>query len=369
MRRWLGLIDDPAAAGSTFDVLAAVAPGGPAIPVPDVFVPVTTAQVEPGVSPLDRDNEVRGRRGNTAPISFRAEPALSFESRAYPPLVRKVLRKALSGAVATSGVAPAAITSTFGSAQSGNLGALIAWLIREEQLDRLTGLWLSEVELNFPIDEEGTVSTTGAALYHTVGDPDTLGDDPNGEPAAALPVVGDNDFVAYTDTYMLRDAYATRGAGAGTEIADLAGFGFTFNNGLIDDARSRFRPRKNIEEFAVDTVPHKLWYPQRNKLGAQAVTGRIDLANVDAVSELKRLLQHSEKLVFEVGGPAISPATTPPADDIMRLTFYNHAPTGGGAEPIQREGDQVATYEFTAYVEASTGKDVEASFVGAAAMA
>jgi hypothetical protein len=366
MRRWLGIIDDPTPAGSTLDLLAAMAAGAAAIPAPTTFLPITTSQVDAGSDALERSDEVRGRRGNTAPISFRSQPALTFESRAYPSLVRQIVRKALGGAVTPAGVAPAAITSTFGSLQTGSLAALVAWLVREEQIDRLTGLWVGETELNFPIDEEGTISGSLPGLYHKVDDPDSLSADPNGHAAAAMPTVGDNDYTAYVESYMLRDAYAALGAGAGTEIAGLAGFGMTFNNGLIDDARSRFRPRKNIEVFTVDGVEHKLWFPNRHKLGAQAVTGRIDLSDVDAAMEVKRTLQHAEKLVFEVGGPNLG--TTPEADDVMRLTFYKQAFTGGGADPIVREGDQVASYEFTAYIDPSTGKDLEASFVGAVAM-
>lgn len=364
--RWLGTIDDPVAAGSNLETLAAIAAGSPAILAPTAFYPVTTGQVDPGVTPLERTDEIRGRRGDTAPISFRSDPRLTFEARAYPSLCRTLLRRALNGTVSSAGVGPAAITSTFGPVQTGSLKALVAWLVREGQLDRLTGMWLNEVGFDFPIDEEGSVSVEGWGLYHDTDDPAARGTDPNTNVGAALPTPGAGEYTAFTETYMLRDAYATRGA-TNIEITNLAGFGITFNNGLIDDVRSRYRPRKNIEKYTVDTIPHRLWYPNRHKFSAMPITGRIDLSDVDAVADLKRKLFHAEKLVFEVGGPAL--ATTPVVDDVMRFTCYNHAPTGGGADPIAREGDQTASYEFTAYVDPTTGKDVEVSFVGAAALA
>lgn len=354
--RWLGLIDDPTPGGSTLEILESGA-----ITVPDLFVPASTGQVDPGVRNLDRNNEVVNRRANRAPISFASAPQLTFEARAYPKLVRKLVRKVLSGTIATTGgAAGAAFTSTVDPIQSGSLQSLIFWLIREGQLDRVTGAIVDELEFNFAIDAEGTVQATCPALYHDVDDPASA-QDPSGAAAAALPTP---TFPGYVDTFMLRDAIAFRGPGAGVELADLAGFGFTFNNNSYDDMRSRFQPGRNIEEVVIDGAPHKVWYPARHKPGPQAVTGRIDFSDVDPSAELRRVVMHAEKLVFEVAAGPL--ATTPPVDEMMRLTFYKQVPTGGGAEPLQREGDQVSSYEFTAYLEESTSKDIEATFVGAA---
>jgi hypothetical protein len=354
--RWFGFIDDPVASGSTLEDLDT---GN--IPVPTTFVPVTSAQVDPGLQPLDRDNEVRGRRGNTPPMSFASAPSLTFEGRAYPKLVRSLVRKALSGSISSTGTAPAAISSTVGPLQTGSLKALIGWLVREGELDRVAGAVVNELELNFAIDAEGTVSGTLPALYHDVDDVTAI-DDPSGDAGLALPTAA---YPGYTDTFMLRDASAFRGASL-TELTDLAGFGFTFNNNLIDDMRSRFLPNHNIETVSIDSVEHRIWYPQRHKLGPQQVTGRIDFSDVDPDAELRRIVTHAEKLVFEVAAGPLG--TTPAADEMLRLIFYKQAPTGGGPEPLQREGDQVSSYEFTAYVDDITGKDLEAVLVGAAAL-
>jgi hypothetical protein len=355
--RWLGFADDPTAGGTTLEDLES-----DPIAVPDTFVPVTSANVDPRPRDLDRDNENRGRRANVAPISFASDPQVTFESRAYPKLVRTLLRKALGGTIGTTGAGAAARVSTVGPLQEGNLPPLLLWLVREGQLDRVTGAVVDELEFNFAIDEEGTVQATLPGLYHDV-DPTTDAVDPSGDDAEALPTAA---YPGYTDTFMLRDATAFRGPSAGVELTNLAGFGFTFNNNLIDDFRSRFQPNHNIEEVVIDGTPHKIWYPARHKLGPQVVTGRIDFSDVDPDAELRRIVRHAEKLVFEVAAGPLT--TTPPVDEMMRLTFYKQSPSGGGAEPLQREGDQVSSYEFTAYLDETSGKDVAATLTGVAAL-
>lgn len=111
---------------------------------------------------------------------------------------------------------------------------------------------------------------------------------------------------------------------------------------------------------------HKLWFPARHKIGAQLVTGTIDFSDVDAAQENKRLIRQAEKLVFEVAAGPLG--TTPDADEMLRVNVYNKVLTGGGAEPIQREGDQVASYEWAGYIDPTTGKDIDAVFVGATAL-
>lgn len=356
MSRWFGFIDDPTSGGSTFDDLAATA-----IAAPTTFVPVTSAQADAGLVQLNRDDEVRGRRANVAPISFASAPSMTLEARAYPKLVRSLVRKVLGGTIASVGTAPASIASTVGPLQSGNLPALICWLLREGQLDRLTGGIVEELEFNFPIDGEGTVSATIQGLYHD-SDDSAAAVDPDGTPAEAIPTAA---YTGYGDTFMLRDASAFVG-GALVELTDLAGFGLTFNNGLYDDMRSRFQPNHNVETVQIDGVTHRLWYPERHKIGPQSVTGRIDFSDVQPSREIRRLVTHAEKLVFEVAAGPLG--TTPAADEMLRLTLYKQVLTGGGAEPLQRESDQVSSYEFSAYLDESTNKDIEATLVGTAAL-
>lgn len=363
MKRWVGLVDDPTAGGSTLDTLAAMPAGAAAIAAPDLFVPVTSAQADPGIDDLERSSEVRGVRANTAPVAFRRTPSFSLEALAYPKLLRRLLPKAFSGTPSSTGSAPAAITSTIPTLTTGSLKALILWLVREGQLDRQTGAVISEIALGFDMDSEGTVSVEFESLYHKTDD-SASAIDPNGHAAAAYPAV---DFTGQTaDTFMLRDAASYYG-GSLTEFINFAGFGLTFNNGLISEPRSQFRPNKNVLRVTDGAgALHKLWYRQRHKPGAQVVSGRVDFSDVDAALENKRIITQAEKLVFEVAAGPLG--TTPAADEMMRLNIYNKVFSGGGADPIQREGDQVAGYDFVGYLDPSTGKDIDAVFVGATAI-
>jgi hypothetical protein len=353
MSRWIGLAADPNAGGSTYDD---VEDGGGTIAAATEFYPVTTAQVDVGLTTQDRNDEVRGRRGNTAPRSFASAPSLTFAARAYPALTNALVRRALGGAVGTSGSSPAAITSTVTPLQEGNLPASIGTLVREGQTDRLTGLVVESFELNFPVDEEGTIEVTMPGLFHRV------------DPTSGVSGLPTPDYTANSgDTYKLRDAQAFVGPGAGVAIDCLAGFGLTFDNGLIDEFRSRFCAGRNVAQTVLDGQTYRTWYPDRHKLGPQQVSGRLDFGDVRPDRELRRILTHAEKLVFEVGAGPLS--TTPAAESLLRLTLSNVALTGGGADPLAREGDQVSSYEFTAYVDTAGANDVQAQFVAAAAVA
>lgn len=357
--RYLALVDDPVAGGSTLEDLIAAGGGtDPSFETPDIWVPVSAAQVDPGLSNLDRNNEVRGTRAYAAPRSFASAPSMTFTSRVYPKINTPLLRDALSGAATPTGVAPAAISTTVVPLQSGLLRAKQGILVREGQADRLTGLVVEELAYNFPVDEEGSVDVTMQALYHDANPTGDVDDD-----------LDTPDFGGYDETFMLRDVKAYVGPDAGTLIDCLAGFAFTWNNGLIDDFRSRFCAGRNIETTVLDGVRHKVWYPSYHKLGPQAVTGTLTFGDVRPDRELRRLLMHADKLVVEFTAGPITPATTPAADEMMRLTFYKTVLTGGGADPLARDGDQVSAYEFTAYLDETTGKDVEATFTGAAAVA
>lgn len=359
--RWFGFVDDPTPGGSTLeDLIEAGAGPDPTWEVPTEFVPVSAAQVDPGLTTLDRNNEVTGDLASRAPVSFASAPTETFTVRAYPRITRKLVRNAFSGNVAAAGVAPAAIASTVGPAASGAaLKALQTYLIREGQLDRLSGAVVSEVAFNFPVDEEGSVDVTLSGKYHDV--------DPT-ESVVGLPAT---DFSGYggaaSETFMLRDLKAYLGAGAGVQIDCLAGFGFTYGQGLIEDLRSRFCAGTNIETTVIDGVRHKLWYPTWHKRARRVVTGRLDFGDVRPDRELRRILLHCEKLVAEVSAGPLA-GTVPASDEMMRLTFYKQAPTGGGADPLTSDGDQVSSYEFTAYLDEVTGKDVEATFTSDAAL-
>jgi hypothetical protein len=362
LSRWIGFADDPTSGGSTYEVLTAGTPVD--IPVPTMFTPATGAQVDFGQTPLARTDEVRGKRGDTAPVSFLAAPKWSVDARAYPVQLRKLLRNALGGAIThAGGAAPKAYEDTVVPLEEGLPPMLVAWLKREGQLDRATGLIVSELAMNFPIDQEGSFTASLDALYSQV-QPYSSAKEPGGS-AKAAKSVSSADYSADVETFKLRDGVVLLGSSE-VEIPNLGGFSVTFNNGLIEETRAKFKPGHNIEKTTLESVVHKLWYPQRHKLGPQTVTGKFELSEVDPTQELKKALLHAEKLIFRVAAGPLG--TTPPAEEMLQLTIGQMARTGGGAEPLVRQGDQFASYDFTGYISTSGETDIEGTFIGATAL-
>jgi hypothetical protein len=362
MSRWIGYAVDPSPGGSTYDLLSSKTTKL-AVPAPTIFVPATTAQVEPQLQPVERKDEIRGRRGEAAPAAFASAPNMTFSVRAYPALVNDIIRHALGGTVATEGIAPAAITSKVQPMQEGNLPPLVLWLLREGQLDRLTGAIVAEFVLHLPIDQEGHIEITTHGLFHDVQDPTKPMTDPGGEPAAAFPTPA---YSQYQTTLKMRDCVAFMGPGEGVEVPDLAGLTLTFNNGMITDFHSRFRPNHNIESKIVGGELHKLWYPEKHKIGPQAVSGTIELSAVDPESEAKHMLHHAERLMFQVAAGQM--ATTPASTEMLRIVLYKQAFMEGGADPLVREGDQRSTFTFHGYIDEATNQDIEMQAVAKAAL-
>lgn len=354
--RYLALKDDPIAGGTKLDDIKASALAL-LTPVAGDALVVTTAQADPGTRTLERNDDVRGTRANTAPVGFASSPALTFSGRAWTSQVRRLIRKAMGGTIASSGVAPAAVLSTLQmlQGQMSALPALQAFLVREAQVDRLTGLWVNELTLNFAADAEGTMEGNLMGLYHQVDPTASVGTLPNIIAPAGQAVA-----------YMLRDVTAFQGAGAGVLIDCLGGFGMTINNNLSDDFRTRFCSGQNIQDTTIDGALHSTWYPKRNRVGAQTITGRLDFGDSRPDREARRICAHAEKLVVNLFGDPLG--TTPAADESIQLVFYKQMPTGGGADPLTREGDQQSSYEFTAYVDDTTGKDLEAVLAGTVAL-
>jgi hypothetical protein len=368
MARWIGVGADPnsATGGSTWEKL--VLPATTKIALPTLFIPATTATVEDQDKPIDRKTEVRGRRGEAAPQSFRVEPIMDIETHAYPTALRNLLRNCIGGTPTSTGTAPAPVESTVEPLQSGFLPTLNVWLLREEQLDRMTGAVVASVEVACGIEGEGTMKASLEGLVHDV-EPATGYKDPSGAIGEALPTP---TYEGYEYAFMLRDLIAEHGpTGTLVKIENLVGLTFTFNNGMITDPRSKFRAGHHIETREIDTVKHKLWYPAAHKMGPQVVTGKIDLGSLEgapsALAESKRQVAHADKLVaIYTAGPL---GTTPPAEETMTVTFYKHALTGGGADPLVREGDQYASFNFSGYIDPASGnKDVAVKYVGKVAV-
>lgn len=353
MARWLGLKTDAnSSTGGTNLDAAGVYP--PTIADPDFSVPVTdgSGNVDANTQVRDRDNEVRGVRGLASPRSFAADPTASFACRTYPEVLRKVLPAWFSSNPTNTGTAPAAITSKFAATTGQVPRALTGKLVREGQQDDFIGAAVDTVELDFPVDQEGTMNVALKPLYTR----------PLATASSYTP-----SFTGYDDVFLLRDLVVTKGSTPVT-IPCVAGFGMTFDNGLIGEFRSRYCAGANIESRVslIDSVTRKLWWPSQNKLGRARFTGRIDFGSPQPAWELERMFAEGDKLVATFTGGAAG--TTPASNELMRVTIYNRVLTDGGAEPLQSfEQDQVSSYQFGGYLDASN-KDVEVEFVGAAAV-
>lgn len=350
--RALGLAPDPnsATGGSSYDDLAT--PGPVDFPDPTLWLPPSDAQVDPGLNRSDRNNYGFGRRGNSVGKPWSAAPTLTGTTLATPKNAKFIIPRALGTLAAPTGTAPAPITTVASPKQSGVLPSVCATLIREEQTDRVSGLWFNTFELALPADGEGTLQFGAMGLYHEVSP--SSGPDPT------------TDYSGNRDSYEIRTAKFYDGA-TGTDLIDcVSSTTISFGNALIDDARTRFCAGKNIIDKLDGGRRYRLWYPDRNRLGPQTLSVTMDFGTVQPGRELERLFSIADKLVIEAtAGPV---GTTPASDDLIRFTFGEAIATGGGADPFRREGEQFSSYEYTGGID-EDGNDLEVAFAGVSAVA
>lgn len=352
--RFLAIGADPnsAAGGSTYDQLTS--PGPLVNPTLDDYYPVVSANVTPGYEDRDRNDEVRGRRAGAAPYPWRAAPTFTFRVRLYPTIAKWLYPHLLGGAPASTGTAPAAVTTAFEPVGYGSLlPAFNLTLVREDQIDRLWGCWVGEVETEVTGEGEVFVTVSGRALYHK-SDPTSGSFTPS--------------TAAHKQPYAGVTLKAQTGNGALTAIDCLSSMSFTFSNELSDDDDVRFCKGANVVRTAVGTTYRYRHYPSKHRLGRQSVTGNLQFGTTRPDLETRRLLTTTEKLVATVTGDPISPATTPAADELLRWTFHTYVLTGGEADELQSEGEIKSAYEFGAFLDESTGKDFTTEFVTKAAV-
>jgi hypothetical protein len=356
--RWLGFSVDPTAGGTTYDdINDGTAPV--AFPVdPTTYVPVTTGTVSPGSNNLNRDNVVFGRRANTAPEVLNEDPTFSFEAPAFVPLTKQLIATALSGAPVNTGTAPAAIVSTIEPVQVDPLKMLYLTYLREEQIDFVAGGVIYSLDINLAANAYGALTVNGRGLYHDHDE-------------SARVTVPTADFAPYAGapTYMLRDLTALLGDGAGVRVDCLSSFTMTFDNGFDDTFEKRFCAGENIRTFVVGGKQYRVWFPGRHKVGPQAITGNLTFGVPRPDLELDRILSVAQKLVVTVDGGPITPATTPPANELMEITLARSTLTGGdGAEALVRAGSPGATYTYGGYLDPATRRDISVRFTGRTAV-
>lgn len=354
--RFLGVLNDTnsATGGTTLDDLLGVS-GGYSYPTPVTFFPVVSGSVDPGFEDRGRDDEVRGQRGSAPPLPWRSAPTATFRCRLYPDLAKWVLPRVLGVTASPSGTPPAAVTSKFSPAgHGGRLPAVNLVMAREDQLDYLWGCWIESAELEFSSEGEAFATVNIQALYHETK------------------ALGMTTFTPSTATFL--DPYAgvtlaakTGPTGSLVDIDCIGSLSITFNNQFSDDDDVRFCKGKNVLKEAVSTSYRYRHYPTRHKLGRQEITGSLGFGEVQPTLEERRVITTADVLQAEVtGNPA---GTTPPADQLLRFSLFAHVLTGGGADELAEEGEIKSSYEFSAHLDPTTGKDIEVEFVDAAAVA
>jgi hypothetical protein len=352
--RALGIAPDPhsAVGGSTHDLL--LADDDPiAFPDPTIWIPYQDGQgnIEPGESRSSRANYGFGKRGNRVDKPWSNSPSLTGTTLATPKMCRTIIPRALGEVVAPTGTAPAPITSTFKPKQGGILPSICGRVIREGQTDDISGVWINTFALALPVDGEGTLAFAGPGLYHEVSE--TTGSDPT------------TDYSGNDYTYEIRSAKVYDGA-AGTDLIEcVSSLTFNYGNALVDDARTRFCAGKNVVDKLSGGNRYRVWYPDKNRMGAQTMSVTLDFGEVSPDRDLLKLFSIAEKLVIEASAGPI--ATTPPSTDMIRIAIGEAAITGGGADALKREGEIFSSYEYQGGIDAA-GNDLEVSFAGLAAV-
>jgi hypothetical protein len=345
--KFIGLAVDPVPGGSTLDTLGAT----PAFETPSIYLPVESATVSQGYRNQDRSNEVRGVRGSVAPIAFQADPTATFRVRAYPEIAQFLWPKALGGAITTTGVSPAPVVSSVGVAESV-LPALQLLVVRGEQTDRLTGAWVDTVELGVTEDGDPTFDITVRGLFH------------KHYVTASPPTPTYTDSTPYSTVTLKTLIGATS-----TVIPCVASLTLTYDNQLKDETKLRFCKGENIEIVTQNGRYLRRQYPGKNKLGDQQVTGTVEFSDVRVDIEDRLRIAQADKLVFELSGDPIAPTTTPPADDLMRITIPSAVFTGGGAGELNDDADPDSSYEFGGFLDPGTNESFGVEFVSADAVA
>jgi hypothetical protein len=349
LARTFGILDDTTAGGKDYDALQVAYPptlGIPPIPDANVFYPVTGGTFDPAIERIDRNDEVRGRRANTAPSPFRAGPMMTLPIAMYPKAAEKLFYKLLGAVSTTGGVAPVPYTHALTPTGFGTIAlpAAHVHLIRDDLNIKMGGSTVNRITADFPLDGEGTMETEFYGKYFA-------------EYGTAAPTPTFTGMEA--DTLMLRDAQMFID-GSATPVQDLQGFSFTYNNNLV----RKWYAGRNIQTRALGTPTQtkKLWFPAENKAQAAAdITYSMTFGNTVVAQEIAHWYAQTEKFVFEVAGGPIGGTYT--GTELMRITIYNGVHTGGGAEALTAREDITATFEGGVFYSAADAGDLLIEFV------
>lgn len=335
--RLFGFVDDATAGGKDYDALSAGA-----IPDADTFYPVTGGNWEPNVERIDRNDEVRGRRANVPPRSFRAAPTMTIPVSCYRSIFEKIAYKCM-GQVNTTGAGPYTHTVTTLGYPTVDLPALHAQMIRDTLNIKMSGATVNRFTADFPLDGEGTIEFELFGKFFN-------------EFAAAAPTADYTDYGATVDTLMLRDAsfYIDDSA---TKVQDLQGFSLTFNNNLI---RKWYAGRNVVARgLGSPTSTHKLWFPAENKAqAAPDITYSVTFGNTDDAQEIASWFAQIQKFEFNLVGLPITGGT-----EEVTITLWQTVNTDGGAGDLSARDDITSTFEGGVFWDEVNARDIEIEFI------
>jgi hypothetical protein len=349
MTRLLGLAVDPTAGGSTLD---AITSGGViTIPDPTFWVPDSNAQVTDGYENTDRGDEKRGVRGPYAPVPFRAKPTLTFTVRLYHPIATWLLPAALGKRLAPVGSAPAAIKTPFVPADGlANLPSFFAWVVREGQTDRLSGVVIESVALNVTAADP-TLEVTARALYQ--------------EPVVT-PTLPSFSFAGMDDPYAAVTFKAQLGAsGSEVPISCVGDFTMSYTNGFEDDADVVYCRGENVLSKLVGGRYLRRQWPGRHLIGEQSTTGTLTFGTTRQDMEDRKLFATATRFIADIKQNPIA-GTNPPADRNIRITIPQWVVTGGSADPSQRTGPIKSSYEWGGFVDPTTTENLRIEILDSA---
>jgi hypothetical protein len=345
VNRVFGIIDDSTAGGTDYDTQVAGYVSGDLIPDADLFWPVTGGTFDPGLGRIDRNTEVRGRRANTSPISFRSDPVITVPVAAYRKILEKAFYKLLGQDSVSGGTGSTPYTHALTAVPFGtiNLPAAHVQIVRDTLNVKMGGATWNRITLNAPLDGEATAEMEmfGKFFDNYTSDPpvaDFTGESPN--------------------PLLLRDAQMFID-GSMSAVPDLQGFTFTFTNNLI---RKPYAGR-NIQAKTLNTKVHKLWYPTENKAqAAPDVAYAFQLGNTDIDQETAMWYSQAEKFVVTFTGDALSGMMSG-HNELLRITIYNGVNTGGGAGPLSARDDIVSNFDGGAFYSTADALDIKVEFV------
>jgi hypothetical protein len=344
MQRAFGMKNDTVPGGADYDTIKA---NTPVIPDADTFWPVTGGNFDPGLTRIDRNAEVRGRRANTSPISFRSDPTITVPVATYRTIVERALYKVLGQKATTGGTAPTPYTHTFTPVGFGNINLPAAHiqLVRDDSNIKMSGATWNRVTMNFPLDAEGTMEME---LYGKFFDQFVTA-----PPTPSYTGMSLNPFVL-RDASMFID-------GASTAIQDLQGFSFTYANNLI---RKPYAGR-NIASRTVGTptLTHKLWFPTENKAqAAPDVAFSMTFGSASNLHDIAYWYSQSQKLVFECVGDPLSGGYSA-STELLRITLNSAVHTGGGSGDLTARDDITSTFDGGVFYSEADAGDVKIEVV------